>query len=92
MIRRVTVWASSLLVAGLLLGGTRVPAQPVTHKLTLRLNVYSTASTRPSRTVLDKGIYAEERIDLTLIASRMWTTTPTSSSTASSGHPSALVS
>jgi hypothetical protein len=40
MIRRVTVWAS-LLVAGLLLSGTPVPAQSVTHKVTLRLNVSS---------------------------------------------------
>jgi NitT/TauT family transport system substrate-binding protein len=91
MIRRVTVWASSLLVAGLLLGGTRVPAQPVTHKVTLRLNVYSYGEHAAFAYGVDKGIYAEEGIDLTLIASRTRTTTPTSSSTASSGHPSALV-
>ena len=67
MNRRCAWWTFLLAVAGLLAGGAMAAAQPVKDKATLRLNFYSYGEHAGFAYGLEKGIYAEEGIDLTML-------------------------
>ncbi|MGH7314816.1 MAG: ABC transporter substrate-binding protein [Candidatus Rokuibacteriota bacterium] len=66
MNRRVVLWVSLVAIAGFGVWWTPTPAQTL-EKATLRLNFYSYGEHAAFAYGVDKGIYAEEGIDLTLL-------------------------
>jgi NitT/TauT family transport system substrate-binding protein len=67
MTRRVAWWTLLLPAAALLFWSAIAPAQPAKDKATLRLNFYSYGEHAGLAYGVDKGIYAEEGIDLTIL-------------------------
>ena len=67
MNRRFAWWTFLLPVAGLLAEGAMAAGQPVKDRATLRLNFYSYGEQAAFAYGLEKGIYAEEGIDLTIL-------------------------